>query len=257
MGQGLSSHRPTAAAPAAATAGGEARATAMAEFYAKWEKEPLVLLKWFALQVRARVGLGAWADARRAAIPACCPGMGSWHCPGQPGTLLPLHVWAMLPPAAAPLETTRLPPPLPPAGRQQRPRQRGGGARVGQAPRLQHHQPQQLLLAVPGLLPLPRQLPRGWVAVEAALSIALSRGQCGCKLPCLICPYACTPGHTAASAPSALNHSPACPCLPLLQPTAADTSSWAMLCCRWTRSTIRRVCWWLLCLLCRHAFGLL
>ena len=33
----------------------------MAEFYAKWEKEPLVLLKWFALQVGgAWVGLEGW-----------------------------------------------------------------------------------------------------------------------------------------------------------------------------------------------------
>ena len=43
---------------APADAGGEARATAMAEFYSKWEKEPLVLLKWFALQASGWVPVG-------------------------------------------------------------------------------------------------------------------------------------------------------------------------------------------------------
>jgi hypothetical protein len=32
-------------------AGGEARLTALKEFYDKWQKEPLVILKWLSIQV--------------------------------------------------------------------------------------------------------------------------------------------------------------------------------------------------------------
>ena len=38
-------------ARACVIAGGEARQTALAEFYNKWQKEPLVILKWITIQV--------------------------------------------------------------------------------------------------------------------------------------------------------------------------------------------------------------
>lgn len=42
----------------------EARATALAGFYDKWQAEPLVLFKWFALQVGSTGGLAWWGLVR-------------------------------------------------------------------------------------------------------------------------------------------------------------------------------------------------
>lgn len=71
-------------------AGGEARATALAEFYKKWQKEPLVILKWVAIQVRAGEGC---KGARAAGSPAnqVCSWRRCFHCSSVPSeTLVPV-----------------------------------------------------------------------------------------------------------------------------------------------------------------------
>ena len=97
-----------------------------------------------------------------------------------------------------------------PAGRQQRPRQRGGGARAGPAPRLQRHQPQQLLLPVPRLLPLPGQLPRRWVCSDADLSAGWWSVRLQFDQACMPAAlHACQPASLPACQPASLP-----PCLP-------------------------------------------
>ena len=185
--------------------------------------------------------------------PLCCPGMGGWDLPWPawhaavpactgttpfsscaanidqvtrpppaaprrpaatpPATWRQCGSWPSTPPSTSPTQTTATPCSWASAAPPSTSTQVGGaGSGSGRG-------------AVRGWLEanaLARKLPR----LHTSLSLGLQ--------PCLL----------AASAPVALNHcAPACPRLPLVQPTAVDTSLWVTRCCRWTRSTTRQECW--------------